>query len=221
MARTSMADVVLIFGVGGVFAYFSNFMGFRNWWDVNVAPNFGITPGQPGGTGVFAETQPVKTNVSPKAVPCPKQCADKWPGRTPVVENGVCYCRPKKTTTTKPVNYPLGKFYSSGNLWCWRNYPCNSKTPVAICQTTQQAAYSLWVSRYKCGGALTPAQKCAQLEPSCKGNLNPCLCRCGKLCAKQGKYPLMKADYSCGCSGARSVLATVAYPGYGEMPTVA
>jgi hypothetical protein len=196
-----MADVVLIFGVGGVFAYFSNFMGFKNWWDANVGPNFGITPGttSTGGTGVFAEPQPAKP-------------------------------------TTTPASVPLGKIFTYQGMNCWRNYRCGG-AQVSVCgKASPETVYKSWVCTYACSKPaycrpttvvakpLTPAQKCIQLAPSCKGNANPCLCRCMSFCKSKGPYHgQMKADYSCRC--VKNLAARVAgqdvYSGYEEMPTVA
>lgn len=126
-------DLLIIAAVAiPVVAYAGNIGGFRTWADSAMRGGQIETPNQ--------FQQPVKI-----------------PGGTTIT--------PQKAESDilgllggSSYKTPLGQIYdavSSGGIptKCWRNYPCGSRTTVAICKRTAAEAYNTWKNLYACKGA--------------------------------------------------------------------
>jgi hypothetical protein len=107
---------------------------------------------------------------------CTQQCANRYPGRTPRVTNGICYCDPKPVTSCPPcapcyVRSGVGctcKFNelgilhndqycktSCGGVSCWTNYPCpnlGARAQKCVKGTCTQAR-AAWLATYGCKSA--------------------------------------------------------------------
>ena len=124
-------DDLLIIGVVAIpiVAYLGNIGGFKSWADS------AFSGGQAVGPNIFK--QPVKT---PKGTTTTPQKAE---ADILGLLGGSSY----KT--------PLGQIYDAVSSTgiptkCWRNYPCGSRTPVAICKKTAAEAINTWKQFYAC-----------------------------------------------------------------------
>jgi hypothetical protein len=129
-------DLFIIAAVGiPIIAYVGNIGGFKTWADS------AFSGGQAVGPNLFQ--QPVKTPKGTTITPQKAEADILGSLLNPSTKYGYGGA------------YPLGQIYDAVSkdgrpTKCWRNYPCGSRTPVAICKLTSADAINTWKNLYAC-----------------------------------------------------------------------